>query len=219
MIERTKLKTKEGDEIIGDFYPAVTGADTGALMLHMMPSTRKSFASFAVKLQNKDIMGLCIDLRGHGESQFGPTGYQLFSDAEHQKSIFDVEAGVEFLKSKGAKKIYLVGASIGANLALQYLVQNIDSGVKAAVLLSPGITYHGIKIDDLAGKIHRTKAIYMAAANDDTYSFDTVTKLYELVPEGVKRESDLFDTGGHGTKLFDAHPEFMDKLVDWLKGL
>lgn len=216
MIEAIKLKTKDGVEISGDYYAApVSGA--GVLMLHMMPATRKSYLSFAMKIQEAGWQGLAIDLRGHGESQDGPAGYQLFKDEDHQKSILDVEAGAEFLKLKGAKEIYLAGASIGANLSLQYLAEHSEA--KAALLLSPGLNYRGIKTDELIKKVYHTKAIFLTAAKDDDYSYETVQGLYEILPEGVTRELKLFDSGGHGTKLFETHPELMDTIIKWLKEL
>jgi len=217
--EQIKLKTKDGIDIAGDYYTGSQDSRTGVLMLHMMPATRKSYVSFAGKLQQEGMAGLAIDLRGHGESHGGPNGYQLFSDQDHQKSILDAEAGVEFLKSKGAKKIFIVGASIGANLALQYIVDFLDQDVRAAILLSPGMNYRGIKTDERIKKTHRTKAIYFAAAADDGYSHDTVQTLYDMVPESVKEEVALFDSGGHGTKLFETHPELMEKIIGWMKAL
>ena len=215
--EVIKLKTEDGVEIVGDFFEVSKPNEIGVLMLHMMPAVRKSFAVFAEKIQQAGWQGLAIDLRGHGESQGGLSGYQLFKDEDHQKSILDVEAGAEFLKSKGAKEIYLVGASIGANLSLQYLAEHADAA--AAVLLSPGLNYRGIKTDELVKKVYHTKAIYLTAAKDDDYSYETVQKLYDVLPEEIFRELKLFDEGGHGTKLFETHSELMDIVIKWLKSL
>lgn len=214
--EVVKLKTKDDVEIIGDFYDAPT-SEIGVLMLHMMPATRKSFSRLAEKFQEKNMKVLAIDLRGHGESAGGPAGYQLFSEEEHKKSSLDVESAAAFLKEQGAKTLYLIGASIGANLSLRYLAEDPD--VKAAVLLSPGINYHGVRTDDVIKKVYHTKAIYFAAANDDTYSYDTVQRIFEMTPEGVKKELKLFETGGHGTALFDSHPELADEILEWLQNL
>ena len=214
--EVVKLKTKDGVEIAGDYYGA-SGSDIGVLMLHMMPANRKSYSAFAEKIQEAGWQGLVIDLRGHGESQGGPAGYQLFKDEGHQKSILDVEAGAEFLKSKGVKKIFLIGASIGANLSLQYLAEHAEA--KAAILLSPGLNYRGVKTDELAKKVYHTKAVYLTAAQDDDYSYETVQGLYDLLPKEVTRELKLFDSGGHGTKLLETHSELMEEIIKWLKGL
>lgn len=214
-MEIVKLKTKDGVEIVNDFYSAES--ETGVLMLHMMPATRKSFSAFAEKIQKAGWQGLSIDFRGHGESQGGATGYQLFKDTDHEKSILDVEAAAEFLRSKGVKKIFLVGASIGANLSLQFLATNADA--KAAVLLSPGLNYRGVKTDELIKKLYHAKSLFLTAAKDDDYSYETVQELYDKMPEVAFRELKLFDSGGHGTKLFETHPELMDEIIKWLQSL
>lgn len=214
--EVVKLKTKDGVKIVGDYYPAL-GSNVGVLMLHMMPADRKSYSVFAEKIQEAGWQGLAIDFRGHGESQGGPAGYQLYKDEDHQKSILDAEAGAEFLKSKGAKEIYLAGASIGANLSLQYLAEHPEA--QAAVLLSPGLNYRGIKMDELAKKVYHTKAVFLTAAQDDDYSYETVQELFDMLPKGVGREIKLFDSGGHGTKLLETHSELMEEIIKWLKSL
>ena len=135
--------TKDGLTIVGDYYPG-TGK-SGVLLLHMMPADRTSWQQLAGQLQENGFHVLAIDLRGHGQSTGGPNGYQAFSDAQHQQSIFDIESAVEFLRSKGIEKIHMGGASIGANLALQYASQHQE--IASAMLLSPGLDYHGIHTD------------------------------------------------------------------------
>jgi pimeloyl-ACP methyl ester carboxylesterase len=212
-METVKFKTKDGIEVVGDYYEAPDSR--GALLLHMMPATRKSWTAFAPKLQQAGFKVLAIDLRGHGESQGGPNGYQKFSDEEHQASRLDVEAGAAFLKEKGVAKLYLVGASIGANLALRYLAEHPD--IKSAVLLSPGLDYRGVITDELVGKLKDNQAVYGIASEDDKYSFDTVKKLFEGIAISDKRAVRYFKNAGHGTEIFEKEPQFMGEIVEWLR--
>lgn len=218
MSEVVKLKTSDSVEIIGDYYAA--GGDNGVLLLHMMPSDRKSWTKFAEKLQANDFKVLAIDLRGHGESQGGPDGYKKFSDAEHRSSILDVEAGAEFLKStlrqsSGQEgKIHLVGASIGANLALKYLAGNPKT--KSAVLLSPGLDYRGVKTEGLISILKNHQAIYAVASEDDKYSFDSVKNLFEGVSFSDSRMMKIFQDAGHGTTIFEQEPKFMEEVISWI---
>ncbi|MEK7465033.1 MAG: hypothetical protein AAB591_01295, partial [Patescibacteria group bacterium] len=164
------------------------------------------------------------DLRGHGESQGGPpgaslakggpNGYKNFSDAEHQASRLDAEAGVEFLKSKGIESVYQGGASIGANLALQYLAEHADA--KAALLLSPGLDYRGVTTESAARSLKPGQSVYYIASRDDQYSADTIQRLYDVTPSGVRKEIKFFETAGHGTTIFEREPAFMDELAGWL---
>ena len=112
----------------------------------MMPEVRRSWIPLSTELNKVGVATLAIDLRGHGESvEIQKVGgaklkldYEKFSDAEHQASRLDVDAAMNFLKSKGflEENIVLAGASIGANLTLDamYRYHKISRGV----LLSPG---------------------------------------------------------------------------------
>ena len=210
-----KFKTGDGIEVVGDYYPADSKQAT--LLLHMMPADRKSWIVFAKKLQQAGFQALAIDFRGHGESQGGPDGYKKFSDEEHQSSRLDVVAGVEFLKSKKAEKIYLVGASIGANLALESLVDHPE--IDAAVLLSPGIDYRGIKTKPLIERLGSLQALFLAASEEDTESFAAVQKLSEKIDFNEDKKIKIFKGAGHGTTIFERNPLFMDEVTDWLKNL
>jgi dienelactone hydrolase len=190
----------------------------------MMPATKESWSDFAQKLTDAGFTVLAIDLRGHGESvpQAIPSetrilNYKNFSDADHQRSIIDVEAAVAFLKSEGASAIHLGGASIGANLALQYLAEHSDA--KSAFLLSPGLDYRGIKTEQFAAEIHTGQVVYYVAAGDDPYSARTVDVLYQKTADGIKKEVKVFKRAGHGTDMLLAHSEFMDEIILWLKTL
>ena len=220
-METVRLKTKDGVEIVADYYlplgekQIINGASRGVLLIHMMPSDRKSWVKFAEKLQAASFPALAIDLRGHGESRGGPDGYKSFSDEEHQGSTFDVLAGAVFLRSKKVDEFHLVGASIGANLALQYLSEHPNA--RSAVLLSPGLDYRGLKTPEFMKKVPQTRGIFLVASEDDVYSKDTANELASRVTLDEKHQAKIFETGGHGTALFENHPEFMDEVIAWLK--
>ena len=207
------FSTKDGIMIVGDYYSG--SSKSGVLLLHMMPAVRASWQQLALKLQENGFHVLAIDLRGHGESTGGPNGYQQFSDAQHQQSAFDIEASVEFLRTKGIEKIHIGGASIGANLALQYAGQH--SEVASVTLLSPGIDYHGIHADIWIGNLKPNQAILLAASDDDIYSLTSVKTLFDRSSDLPGRELKLLSEAGHGTNIFKKNSGFVDELVAWLK--
>ncbi|QQG44915.1 MAG: alpha/beta fold hydrolase [Candidatus Sungiibacteriota bacterium] len=212
MSEPIVVKTRDGVTIAGDFY---SGGSRGVLFLHMMPANRKSWTAFAEKLQSAGFSALAIDLRGHGESQGGPEGYKKFSDEEHQASRLDVEAAAEFLKEKGVVELSLAGASIGANLALQYLVDKAEA--HSAILLSPGLDYRGVKIDSALQRLQTNQGVYLVASEEDSYSFESVQMLATQTPLSDKRVLKIFQNSGHGTVMLEQNAEFMDELIGWLK--
>lgn len=213
-MERVEFKTKDNVAIVGDYYPPKEASRRGLLLLHMMPADRASWRTFAGKMQARNFHVLAIDLRGHGESQGGPDGYKNFSDSGHQASRRDVEAGVDFMRTRGVADIYLGGASIGANLSLQYLAEY--AAAEAAFLLSPGIDYRGVKTEPAAKALREGQAVYYAASKDDSYSAETVRGLFAVTPPGAEKELKMFNSVGHGTAIFEREPEFMETIAAWL---
>ncbi|MBI4132121.1 MAG: alpha/beta fold hydrolase [Candidatus Sungbacteria bacterium] len=214
MPERIEIKTSDDVAIIGDYYAPANQSAKGLLLLHMMSVTRQSWKAFAEKMQADGWHVLAIDLRGHGESAGGPDGYKQFGDAEHQASKFDVGVGVEFLKSRGVSAFSLGGASIGANLALQFLAGHPEA--KAAFLLSPGLNYRGVAAEPAAPSLRPGQAVYYVASRDDKASADAILRLMAITPAGVEKDVKLFDTAGHGTTIFERQPEFMRTVATWL---
>ncbi len=218
MSQKVTLTTVDGVQIIGD-YEAGKSART-VILLHMMPATRTSWRPLVQKLTAVGFSTLAIDLRGHGESLKTIEGrilnYKNFSDEEQKAKIKDVEAAAAWLLREhgvGEEEISLVGASIGANLALQYLAEHKETS--AAVLLSPGLVYRGLSVEPLLEFLRPTQAVFYVAAKDDAYSFETVEKLFSLTE--ITKESRNYVSGGHGTNLFASHPELIEEIAVWLK--
>lgn len=212
MTETVRFKTKDNVDIVGDYYYA--NSFRGVLLLHMMPADKKSWAMFAEKLVSAGFQALAIDLRGHGESQGGPDGYKKFDDASHQASIHDVQAGAEFLRAHGVTDFSLCGASIGANLSLQYLSEHPEA--MSAVLLSPGIDYRGVKTDVCAARLKEPQRVYFVASDEDRYSYESVDALVKNLPRAVVHEAKFYKNAGHGTAIFERQPELVDELVRWI---
>ncbi len=213
-MERIALETSDGVRLVGSFEP-VAEARGAALLLHMMPATKESWAPLQRLLAEKRIASLAIDLRGHGESLGGPEGFRAFTDAEHQASRADVAAAADWLRERtglGVGRLALVGASIGANLALEYAAAH--PAVPAVVALSPGLVYHGIAAMPAANGLARPQRVILAASDDDAYSADSVLKLAERTL--AKAEVIRFAAAGHGTAMFEADPTLLGRVADWL---
>ncbi len=217
MIEKIQLLTTD-NLILSALHYKVEQTSAGISLFHMMPSTKESYHNFAQKLQNSGIGALAVDLRGHGESQDGSKGYENYSDEQHQKSVFDIKAAVEFQNKEGHAPIFICGASIGANLCLYYLTQS--KLVKKAILLSPGLNYKGIEAIPLAKKIPKDKEIFILAAKDDLRQLGTAAEQSSKIFEALKcqKQIEIFDSGGHGTQILESHPRIMDDLIKWLLG-
>ncbi len=222
-MEKVFIRTSDNTQLTANYftvdkssYPWPKG---WVVFSHMMPSTKESWTDFAKKLQELGYESLAVDLRGHGESQGGPDGFKNFSDSQHQKSILDIEAAVEFLKTKGAEtdKIALIGASIGANLSLQYISEH--SEFQTAILLSPGLNYRGIKTETIIKKLRKDQKIFFASAKDDPNegNYKEVQILYDLAPSGVFKDLKIYNQGGHGTNLLDNQSELTNSIIKFIQ--
>jgi len=219
MAERITFKTVDECTIVGDWVPAPTTIGA-VILIHMMPSNRKSWAEFQAKLSKRGIASLAIDLRGHGESLDGPEGtkmdFKSFTDEEHQSALFDVTGAIDWLKRRGfdPARIALCGASFGANLAVEALLE--EPKLLGAALLSPG-SYRGTDAAFDAASILPDQALWIAASeSDDQESFDASK---EVVAKATSDRKDFVQlkNAGHGTAILTSHPEVGDALADWLR--
>jgi dienelactone hydrolase len=213
MSELVTMTTEDGIEIVGDFYQS--SGDKFAILLHMMPATKESWRAFAEKLVAAGYSCLAIDMRGHGESNDGGRlNYRTFSDAEHQAKIRDVEAAFEWLKGKGADmtNTIAVGASIGANLAIQFAANN---GLTTAVALSPGLDYHGVRPEPYVRSLTDGQKVILVASDDDPGSAGAVKTLHAANPA----QTVLIEKAGlgHGTRMFDKDPTLIAEIVGTIR--
>lgn len=112
------------------------------VLLHGLGAGRGEWKRFRSTLSARGYGSLALDARGHGGS--GGPGYRTFrSSAAWIRIERDLEAAFAYLGRKNIadERIILIGASIGANLALRASVRRSSSPF--VVLLSPGYDYRG----------------------------------------------------------------------------
>lgn len=212
------IQTEDRVVIIGTFVSA-SEPKGAVLLLHMMPSDRTSWASFQQILADRGVASLAIDLRGHGESTLQDghrIDYRDFTDADHQRSAEDVRASIRWLQAHGfaLSRMAVAGASIGANLALVAASQNAE--MRGTLLLSPGENYRGVKTSDAASSLASEQGLWAAASmGDDEESFQATKRIVERASTPHKSFIAL-TASGHGTILFDRHPEIATQAADWI---
>lgn len=215
--KKIELKTNDGELIAATWYDVVDSKG-GVVFTHMMPATKESWSELAKKCANEGYTTLALDLRGHGESSGGPRGYEHFTNAEHQKSILDLDAAVKFLLGKGImpSDVILVGASIGANLSLKYLADHPELHV--AVALSPGLDYRGITTPGEIKKLNKTNRILFIASKDDGDNAEQTKILFGLAPDGVDAQIKVYEVGGHGTDIIKNYEERSNFILNFISG-
>lgn len=215
------LETKDSIRISANLYK-IDNPVSWFVLIHMMPATKESWKDFSEYLLNFNYRSIAIDLRGHGESDGGPNSYLEFKDEDRQKSILDLDSAVSYIiKEEGAtpEKITIVGASIGANLALKYISENKE--FKKVVLLSPGLDYRGIKTEPLAKLLENSQSVLLVGAKDDERSggniVSQIRKIESVIPSGVKTEVKIYNDGGHGTDILKGHNELKELIINFIK--
>jgi len=223
-MELLHLTTADNVKIVANYFPVNRTKHPNprgwVVFLHMMPATKESWNPLADRLQQEGYAGFAIDLRGHGASGGGPDGYTRFSDAEHQESSRDIDAAIDVLKGLGARedRITLIGASIGANLALQYISRH--RSFKRCIAFSPGLDYHGIVTKPLIESLPEDKHVLFIGSRDDDRSDDNaldVETLYVAAPYGVDVQKEIVDVGGHGTNILGHNPELIESILVFIQ--
>ena len=199
----------DGAKLSGEFYPPVAVTRVagqkapGVLLLHGVGGSHADWDAFARQLQSQGMAALALDFRGSGASP-GP--------ADWNKSVDDTRAAWQALLAwpgVDPQRTAIVGASIGANLALIVGANNNQAAAVAA--LSPGDDFQGLQPTGLLGNFG-SRPVYLIASQDDAYSYASAQHMAPHLPAG---ETLYYTNTGHGTAMF-ANPDLATRLLSWL---
>lgn len=208
--EHITITTSDGVELAGIYRHS--DQKKIAILLHMMPATKESWDSIAQVLLERGYASLAIDMRGHGESDMGGTlDYKQFNEGQQQAKRFDLEAALDWVHVQGFDdtQTILIGASIGANLAIRALAEHPD--LSLAIALSPGLNYCGVTTDDAIVKIRSNqKVVLVASDDDDRPSWDSVHELHRLNPLTILIQRHGL---GHGTNMTDQDSSLVQEIA------
>lgn len=183
----------------------------------MLGTSREVWGDLPTKLQDKGFSVLALDLRGHGRStQKGSetTNYQDFSDSDWKSLPLDLVAAKKFLRNQlGLEtRVYLVGASIGANASL--ILASQDPEIKGIVLLSPGEIYHNLATYEAATSYQDRPAL-VVSSQEDTQSFEPSQKIASLIGDRAVFMGE--SNAGHGNKMLTTDPTLVSRIIDFLQ--
>ena len=207
-VRQINFNTQDGITIFASFYPTNKSNDA-IILLHMLSRNRLDYIPLATKLQSNGKNVLAIDLRGHGDSTLQTGSWTTFSTNDFKNMILDVKAAKQFLKKIGLHTNKILGASIGANVALDYAIHDPD--ITQLILLSPGLDYKGLKTEIAAAQFNGT--MLLAAGTNDAYSMQTIKVLQSRAKNA---RVVILKNGGHGTALLD-NKEFLTNIIGDLK--
>jgi len=213
-----EMHTRDGVRIIGTWYKPENDIQPILILLHVLGRDRHDWDPVAVRLQEAGYGVLSIDFRGHGVSavKMGRViNWKSFGADEFNNMTSDVQSAVAFVKEQknvNRNQIAIVGASIGANIALKYASE--DPGISAVALLSPGLDYRGVTTTE-AMKAYGGRPVFMAASSGDAASAAAIRKLAGL-SKGSAEVVNLTG-GGHGTEMLMVQPTLIKSITSFLQ--
>lgn len=167
----------------------------GVVLSHMLPADQSSWYEFAGILAEKGFLVLTYDFRG-----YCPGGDAGCSEGERDVAAIwqDTLGAISFIRSQGADRVMLVGASMGGTSSLVAAAQD-GSRVAAVVTLSAPQSIEGLVAD--ASVLTRITAgkLFLAGNSDPSGAAQAAQALYDQSPPPKRVE--LLTTSDHGTDL------------------
>lgn len=209
LADDVSLKAEDGTKIHA-VYTEAREAKSGVVLVHMLGRSASDWRFLADKLQASHISSVAVDLRKHGDNV---TGEVEIADEDYQAMTKDVAAAVAHLRKQGIEDISIVGASIGANLALNVAAD--DEGITNVVLLSPGMEFKGVEISQALAD-YGERPLLCVVSKDDRYS--AKTGLFIDAQARGYHKLEVYEAAGHGTRMLNKAPGLEPLLVSWLTG-
>ncbi len=230
------LKTSDGTVLKATYF-AAPKPGPGVLLLHQANRTRKSWDDLGAQLAAAGINTLTLDMRGYGESASTP--YTKLMDAEKAKIRelwpSDLETAWQYLVSQPGVKRDVIGlggaGALGVDRSVEVARQH-SAEVKSLVLLSGETLPDGLQFLRQASQLPGLFVV----ADDDEYppTEEAMELLYitssnpgkKFVHYSAAQEAPWlwYETsdparvpaaGGHGTDMFEIHPELPGIIVNW----
>lgn len=196
----------DGLILVATYYAVDLSPAPVVMLLPGIGSRRDSWAPLAASLQAAGYSALALDLRGQGETGGPPNWTQAPQDVALVLGRLAALPGVD------PKRISVVGASLGANLAI---VGCAASGTcRSVVLLSPSLEDHGVKTADALASYGAHPVLIVASTDDHPSGPDSAAllKLAQDDPQAI-----TFAGTARGMDLFTNRPALAGQIVAWLK--
>jgi pimeloyl-ACP methyl ester carboxylesterase len=177
------------------------GAQNEVLVIlsHMVRSDKTAWFDFAEKLADNGYAALAYDFRGNGDSG---------GDEDYEKLDEDLSAVMRYMRERGKREIFLVGASMGGTTSL---VVAAGQDVAGVVAISAPAEFDE---QDAVGALPRVTAPKLfIASEEDTAVMISLEEF--LGATGEPKESQTYAGDAHGTNLLQRdQSEHVDAVED-----
>src|SRR5919201_1956798 len=168
-----RFRAADGTRLVGARFGTGT---TAFVLAHQSNGDVCQWAPYARRLAALGYLAFPFDFRGHGDSQYRPY-------PASRRLAGDVSGAVKAVRRLDAKKVVLVGASLGG-IAVIVAAANTRPAVDGVISLSGPASYAGIDAVAAARRL-RVPVLYLAGDNDDGFTTDART-LYQATTEPGK---------------------------------
>ena len=183
---RVRFTDADGTRLVGARYGHGT---TAVVLAHQSEGNLCQWQPYARRLAAQGFLALPFDFRNYGESQQGSyPAAQLGGD---------VIAAAKEARSLGARRVFLVGASMGGT-AVVVAAANAKPPVNGVVSVSGSSSYGSLDAE-AAAKWLAVPALYLAGKGDTVFAYEART-LFAATP-GKTKALKLLPGSQHGTGL------------------
>jgi pimeloyl-ACP methyl ester carboxylesterase len=182
--------TQDGGIVFADLYGA---GERGIVLAHGGQFNKQSWAKQAQTLVTAGFQVLAIDFRGYGKSH-GPGD----SDPMDAPLQFDVLAAVRYLRENGAKKVAVIGGSMGGSAAGDASIASQQGEIDRLILL-------GAAPNGPANKL-KSSTLYIVARDDassDGPRLPGIREQFHKSPE--PKQLIVLDGSAHAQFLFQTN--------------
>ena len=191
-----RFTTSDGVVLAGTVFG--DGA-VGVVLAHMFPTDQTSWQPFARQLAAEGYRALAFDFRGFGRSG----GSRRVDEID-----LDVRAAAAYLRSQGARRIVLVGASMGGTASIKAAT---PGGVDALIAISSPMRFRGLNVSET--ELTRLTMPSLWSTSDR----DSVTPAMRAMhaAAGGRKALHVYSGSAHGTYIFDsAHgPDLTGRIL------
>lgn len=182
-VSRTEVHFSTQDHVLLDGWLYGRGSSTAIICSHEHPGSKADWSDSAPWFAASGFMVLAYDFRGWGNSQ---------GQFDASKLDKDVLAAIAFVKSKGAKKVMLLGASMGADISL---ITAAETQVAGVITLSPEYLFG---LSDTNIRAVSAPKLFINSEGD-AFATDT-QQMYQNA--GQPKTLHLYPGNAHGVDIF-----------------
>lgn len=209
--QKITFSSEDGFVLVGSLWENPSASKPPLILVHQFNRDRHTFDALAQEAFSRGYRVLSFDVRGFGEStqkNSSRVTFTSFTEKDYQLIVHDILSAQKFLR---VERVLIVGASIGANAALNVGV--LSPSAAGVVLLSPGENFKGIETFSAAKK--NTVPFLVISSKEDQYSDESSQRIFDLSPLADKKLLSL-ENAGHGTDMLLRNASLTKTVLDWL---